>query len=291
MVSTTVVDNQQLCFQCNICDHENQVAREALTREDPTCRKCHSTVRFRAIIQVLTTELFGESLRISQIHPRRKNVAGVGLSCWEGYAVPLARKLGFANTFFHKAPRLDITDVTGLAEGQLDFLIASDVFEHVDPPVQRAFDNVRRVLKPDGIFVFSVPFTDPGVKGIPAVEHYPELFDYEVLKKGDSYVVRNITRDGTVQVFEDPVFHGGPGSTLELRLFSEASIIEAMLCAGFADVKIYGGNDPAHGIVWQAPWSVPIVARTNPEGHAKLPVTRPHGRLVSSLGSRLRRWM
>jgi SAM-dependent methyltransferase len=270
MKVTAVPDDAKICFQCNICDHVNHVLLAFLERDNPSCAKCHSSVRLRAIMQALTTELFGESLRISQIYPRRPQVSGLGLSCWDGYAIPLSRALGFTNTYFHQSPKLDIADVGSMAHPSQDFLIASDVFEHVDPPVQRAFDNAYKLLSPNGVFVFSVPFTHPGEKGVPALEHYPELFDYQVARENGSYMVRNTTRTGESQCFAAPVFHGGPGSTLELRVFSESSIIDAMLQAGFSEIAIYSGNEPRHGIHWTGKWSVPIVARMSPGGSPKL---------------------
>lgn len=289
MQVTRVPDDAQICFQCNICDHANHVSPTFLERDNPSCAKCHSSVRLRAIVQVLTTELFGESLRISQIYPHRQHVSGLGLSCWDGYAIPLSRALGFTNTYFHQAPKLDIANASALAHAGQDFLIASDVFEHVDPPLQRAFDNVHKLLSSTGVFVFSVPFTHPGEKAVPVLEHYPELFDYQVARENGAYVIRNTTRAGERQCFDAPVFHGGPGSTLELRVFSESAIIDAMLQAGFAEIVIYSGNEPRHGIYWSGKWSVPIVARMSSGGYPKLSFKRRPQRLQRMLAAVRRR--
>ena len=34
----------------------------------------------------------------------------------------------------------------------------------------------------------------------------------------------NWTADGRIETFDDLVFHGGPGSTLEMRVFSEDAL-------------------------------------------------------------------
>ncbi len=98
-------------------------------------------------------ELFGTSLVLSDF-PHRPDLAGIGLSDWEGYANPLAERLNYTNTFFHQAPLLDITSVGPDHSGRYDFIICSDVFEHVCQPVSKAFENAYRLLKPGGVMIF-----------------------------------------------------------------------------------------------------------------------------------------
>lgn len=256
--------DEPIAFLCNICDRENHADLARLTRDEPTCSKCGSSVRLRSIVQVLTTELFGRSLRLSEI-PNSPQLLGIGMSCWEGYANRLARRLGYQNTFYHCAPKFDITRPDPVMNGTLDFVIATDVFEHVDPPVSTAFVNTRKLLKPDGVFIFSVPFSHPGGEPAPTLEHFPELHDYEVQQTGDHFCLKNTTRTGETQMFDNLVFHGGPGSTLELRLFSEWSIVNELEAAGFNDITICSGSDLRHGIYWGHKWSVPIAARIHPK--------------------------
>jgi len=84
-------------------------------------------------------------------------LVGVGMSDWEGYANRLEKKLSYVNTYYHKAPLLDITAVDPSLSNLYDFIIATEVFEHISPPISRAFENVHRLLKPGGVFIFSVP--------------------------------------------------------------------------------------------------------------------------------------
>ncbi|MEO7051003.1 MAG: methyltransferase domain-containing protein [Rhodanobacter sp.] len=186
------------------------------------------------------------------------------MSCWEGYAGRLARHLSYRNTFYHQKPRLDISHIDAAMESTLDFVIASDVFEHVEPPVSLAFENVRRLLKPDGVFIFSVPYTHPGGEQHPTQEHFPQLHNYEIQRVDGRARMKNITRDGTVEYFDDLVFHGGPGSTLEMRLFSQWSVVRELECAGFHEVTIYSAADLRHGIHWPNKCSVPMAARVAP---------------------------
>ena len=89
--------------------------------------------------------------------PDRTDLRGIGLSDDWRYAEKLPSKLSYRNTFYHREPRLDLTDPPEELVGTLDFLIASDVLEHVAPPVERAFENAFRLLKPAGVFILTVP--------------------------------------------------------------------------------------------------------------------------------------
>jgi SAM-dependent methyltransferase len=246
---------ETISFHCNVCGADCRVAPEAISREIPSCHRCGSTVRLRAIVHLLTTELFGRSIALPDL-PHRKDIIGIGLSDSEAYAQPLARKLGYTNTYFHAEPRLDIADVPTERTGLYDFITASDVFEHVAPPVSRAFANARRLLKPGGVLIFSVPFT----LAPDTVEHFPDLHDYRLLETDHGWALENRTADGRNQVYSDLLFHGGPGSTLEMRLFSRSGLEREFAAAGFARMRVAAEPCPEHGIVWPEPWSIPMVA-------------------------------
>ena len=174
----------------------------------------------------------------------------------KSYANRLADKLNYQNTFLHRAPRLDLTAAPAQLSGHYDFIIASEVFEHVAPPVSRAFVNARRLLKSHGVLIVSVPYTlDPDNK-----EYYPELHDYRVVQSDGRWRLENRTADGRLQIYTDPAFHGGPGSTLEMRRFSRSGLIREFTDAGFAGVRIAEEPQREFGIVWPDPWSVPMVA-------------------------------
>ncbi len=190
--------------------------------------------------------------------PVNKSISGIGMSDWDGYALPLAEKLDYQNTFYHQEPRLDITNIPERLVETLDFVISTDVFEHVLSPVSRAFTNTLRLLKPGGVFIFTVPYT---LKGEHTVEHFDDLHDFEIVEENGDYVLKNKTPDGTVRIYRDLIFHGGPGSTLEMRVFSRASVLRELAEAGFTDIRERNQAVPQYGIYWDKPWSVPITAR------------------------------
>lgn len=250
-----VAPDEVVPYRCNICGTGNAARPSALTREAPTCAHCGSNVRFRAMVYLVTREVLGTPALLPSLR-RRDDIRGLGLSDAEAYARPLARKFAYENTYFHKAPRLDITALDPAREGRYDFLIASDVFEHVVPPVARAFANARRLLKPGGKFIFTVPFEHEGEP----IEHFPDLHDWTLAEVAGRFTLTNVTRDGRRQSFADLVFHGGPGSTLEMRVFSRSSVARAFADAGFAQVRFANDTYLPFGIHWPEPWSVPIVA-------------------------------
>ena len=124
-----------LLFYCNICGKLSLTDVRRLDRETPTCQACHSNARVRAVIQVLSTELFRENLLLPDF-PTRREIHGLGMTDWEGYAVKLSGKFDYQNTYYHEEPRLDIAAASIAPEFMgKDFIISSDVFEHVVPPV------------------------------------------------------------------------------------------------------------------------------------------------------------
>ena len=251
-------------FKCNICGRANRRSAAELGRENSSCSSCGSNVRTRGLLQALTLELFGVNLPLPDL-PHVKSLRGLGTSDDSSYAFHLTQKFDYRNTFYDREPRFDIAAPPEDEFGRYDFLISSEVFEHVPPPVERAFCNAFRLLKPSGVLVFTVPYS---LEPSPA-EHFPELHQFGLAQLGDTHVLVNRTREGEIQVFENIVFHGGRGSTLEMREFTEASLKAALTAAGFRDIRIYTENYEPFGVVRSESWSLPIAARKGSGGLSK----------------------
>ena len=77
---------------------------------------------------------------------------------------------------------------------------------------------------------------------VTAVEHFAGLHQTGIADIDGRPVLVNRSRDGGYEVFDELVFHGGQGSTLEMRVFSESDIrvrlTAAGLAAGFAAVLV-----------------------------------------------------
>ena len=245
-----------LNFICNICGQQAGLNLPTLHRERVSCLSCGSSLRFRAIIHHLSVELFRESIPLPEF-PVSPNIKGIGMSDWFFYANILTKKLSYTNTFYDQEPCLDITDIDPELENSLDFLISSDVFEHVAPPVSVAFENVYRLLKPGGVLIFSVPYKKYGI----TEEFFPNLYDFQITKEGEDFVLHNTTKNGQKEVFRDLEFHHGGGATLTMRLFSEQSLLEEFNKAGFSRVKIAKEPYFEQGIYWNQLTNLPFVIR------------------------------
>ena len=246
-----------MTFTCNVCGNRNEWSGGSLDREQPSCARCKSNVRMRAVVHALSQELFGVSLRLTDF-PLIKSLRGIGLSDANQYAERLAERFDYRNTFFDREPRLDITNPGPEHIGQYDFLIASEVFEHVAPPVERAFEAAHRLLKPSGVLILTVPYSLEKS----TVEHYPASGNFGVAQVDGQTVVVRRKETGEFEVFDRPVFHiGCSGAALEMREFSEAGLRDALGAAGFGEVRVCSERYEPFGIAQSEPWSLPIVAR------------------------------
>ena len=246
-------------FTCIVCGHRNHEVPlpQVQNREFQSCAHCRSSLRMRAIVRLLSVELFGKAMPLPAF-PVDASIRGIGMSDWEGIARPLAQKFSYVNTFYHAEPRMDIADIDEALVARHRFLISGDVFEHIPLfALERAFRNSRRLLEPGGIFILTVPFVREGETR----EHFPRLHDFRIEEVEGRRRLLNRTADGEDEVFENLVFHGGEGSTLEMRMFSEGDLLRRLRDAGFSSVQVRIDHDPAFGVDWPIDYAVPIVAR------------------------------
>jgi hypothetical protein len=242
-----------VAFTCNICGAENEV--EQFASEPATCR-CGSNVRIRALMHLLSIEIFGESFPLSEF-PRLKSIRGLGLSDKACYAELLAEKFDYANTFLDRDPRFDLSHPPAEWAGAFDFLLAADVLEHVAPPVERAMEAACRLLKPHGFFGITI-FCNASDR---MREHFPDLHEYRVVPLGGANVLINRRRDGQLEITDDLIFHGGSGATLEMREFGATALRQKLAQAGFCEVEFLDANVPGHGILFDHDTSQPLIAR------------------------------
>jgi len=209
-------------------------------------------------MNALSTELFGIPLSLLDF-PRVKSWRGLGSSDSNQYADRLATVFDYRNTFYDRQPRLDWSDPPEESSAY-DFVLSSDVFEHVAPPLDKAFRNVYDMLKSNGVLVFTVPYEIED-----SAEHFPDLHEYGMAEVGERHVLVNRTRGGETQIFENLNFHlSGSGESLEMRVYSEKTLRDSLAAAGFSSVKIHAGNYQPFGIVTAESWSLPISARKGP---------------------------
>ena len=245
-------------FQCNICGAANEFPPAGFGRDDASCAGCGSTVRLRALLRALSVEIFGMPLTLADF-PVMKSIRGLGMADQAECASMLQWRFDYRNTFYHEAPRFDISQPPE-REGAFDFILAGDIFEHVAPPVEQSLANARALLKPHGFLAMSVPYSLEATTR----EHFAELHEFGLLTAGRRLALVNRTRSGEWQVFDNLAFHGGRGSTLELRLFSEADLRKKLAAAGFERVEFAAAEYPPFGIVHRESCSLPAIAARQP---------------------------
>lgn len=212
-------------------------------------------MRFRNVVYCLSLVVKDHD-NILQNFPIKKHLSGLGLSDDECYSKYLKKIFSYTNTFFHTDPKLDITSIPNNLESSLDFLISSDVFEHVVPPVSKAFINSFKMLKNGGWLILTVPHFDAESK-----EHYPNLNDFEIIDFRGSRILLNRTKDGKLEAFDGLVFHGGAGKTLEMRSFSRIQLLNELKDAGFVNIRIVNEDVPEYGIIHPNSDGCPILAQ------------------------------
>jgi SAM-dependent methyltransferase len=172
--------------------------------------------------------------------PRDWSRRGVGLSDAPPLSPALASRFFYTNTFYHQYPHLDITNPPPELDGELDFIVCSDVLEHIPYLlIEPALAGLLRCLRPRGVAVITVP-----VAGERTYEYYPGLTEFELVEQESRPPVVNWTDTAGVRHTDtSPDMHDGGGLTLTFRLWGPKDVEARLLSAGFEPV-------------WQ-PWPAP----------------------------------
>jgi len=242
-----------VAFTCNVCGANNRV--EKFATEPATCG-CGSNVRVRALMHLLSMELFGRALALPDF-PKLKSIRALGMTDKPGYAAVLAEKFDYTNTYYEGTPRFDFTEPHPELYGTCDFLVSADVLEHVAPPVERTLEEICKLLKPHGFLAATVPCARTDTMR----EHFPDLHEYRVVRLGNAEILVNRRRDGSLEVREDLVFHEGPGAVLEMRRFGVGGLQAQLLGAGFREVRFLTADVAEAGILFDDDVSLPLIAR------------------------------
>jgi hypothetical protein len=81
---------------------------------------------------------------------------------------------------------------------------------------------------------------------------------------GGDPVLVNRRRDGSLEVRDDLIFHGGSGATLEMREFGTTALQNSLRQAGFREVFFLTENLPPIGVLFDHDVSQPLIARKEP---------------------------
>jgi hypothetical protein len=172
--------------------------------------------------------------------PKDWSRIGIGLDEHESIFATFPTRWRFINTHLEGFPRLDLRSLEPTQRGSAEFVICSDVLEHVLPPASDAAVGLRELLKPQGFAVVSVP---TGAFEGETKEWYPDLAKINALSRDEFEWVDG---DGDLRRDTHPTFHGGTGLTLEFRVFTDASIRALLESVGF--VVAPHPVDPLRGV-------------------------------------------
>lgn len=163
----------ELAGRCSLCGWEGMFRRtHASERETLACEVCRATLRYRGQAAVIVDRL-GEG-RVDTLAGLVEAGMLSGLDIFEpGFAGPFRRWLGQARRYeksFYDPDlpsgtrRGDMTCqdlmATSFADDSFDLVLTSDIFEHVRKPFA-AFAEVRRILRPGGLHIWTVPMAMP----------------------------------------------------------------------------------------------------------------------------------
>lgn len=249
-------------FTCNICAANVPDLEPNVDPEGSLCRACGSNIRQRALAHLVADTLYGEPLLLRNF-PCKGDVIGLGISDSPAFAKRLKRALpGYENTQFdsalvsEEAPYLDIVNPAQRFFACADFITCSEVLEHVQPPVQSAFEGLYSLLKPGGTLILTVPYSFAGT-----IEHFPDLHEWHLENRDPAVVLVNRTRAGTLEEFRNLRFHGGGDAVLEMRVFGLEDIFGHLEAAGFRHIRVREENLLTNGIFFKYNWGLPITAR------------------------------
>jgi hypothetical protein len=101
------------------------------------------------------------------------------------------------------------------------------------------------MLNHNGVLILSVPTFDISNH----LEHFPLMDKYEIIKYESDYLL--VTKEkGVYKIYNKLIFHGGPGTTLEMRKFSHLKLINDLKIIGFSKVITLEQAIPDNGIYW-----------------------------------------
>jgi hypothetical protein len=126
--------------------------------------------------------------------------------------------------------------------------------------VDRAFCTLSRLLKPAGVLILTTPYSLENE----TIEHFPGFYETGLTEINGKPVLVNRSEDGRYEVFDRLAFHGGHGSTLEMRIFAESDIRARLAAAGFDTIRFEAAGSKKFGVVFAGPCSLPIIAARNP---------------------------
>lgn len=179
---------------CYLCGNQNSfLLEEGNTLREARCSACDASTRNSDVAKVIVNTFTGKDITLKEAMPYLKDLA-----IYESESTgPIHNILINSNNYIFSEYFKDITpgtinkqgirceDLQNLSfqDNIFDLVITQDVFEHIGEP-GKAFSEIRRVLKPNGYHIFTVP-------------HH----------EGRKTLKRAILKDGGDEFLQPPIYH------------------------------------------------------------------------------------
>jgi SAM-dependent methyltransferase len=201
-------------------------------REGARCAECGNSLRSRQLALAIVGQMNARlalshtSLRELCEDPRASGLAVAEINSSGGLHPYLARLPGLRySEYGSTSPDIPSEDLLELSYGDdiFDLVLTSDTLEHV-PDFDRALAEIRRVLKPDGLHIFTIPV----------------VWDRQTRERASVI-------DGELVHHLPPSYHGEPtGNAADFLVFYEfgADVIANIRGAGFELSLVQDARNP-----------------------------------------------
>lgn len=226
---------------CGLCGSERGFHASGASsdpREGLPCLSCGCNARQRAAASALLDALAGQGARNARVyiseHASPLYLAlrpRIGQLVGGEFAIRWLRRVRMAAWLLLRGvPEwIRLRDVTALdfGDSQLDAVLCLDVLEHV-PSHQAALAEFRRVLRPGGLLLLTVPFYD---------------------QNECSETIARVGDDGQVEFLGEPEYHGDPrGGGVPCFHHFGWDMIATVRDAGFSDAVLARAWQPEQGV-------------------------------------------
>lgn len=154
--------------RCNLCGNQNAfLSDEGNSLREARCSSCGASVRNSDVARVIVDTFTKKHITLQEAVPYLKDI-----SIYESESTgPIHNILINTNNYVFSEYFRDVVPGTTNNQGvrcedlqnlkfldnAFDLVITQDVFEHIREPL-KAFSEIRRILKPNGYHIFTVPF-------------------------------------------------------------------------------------------------------------------------------------
>lgn len=227
---------------CSVCGgYRKIIITSGNLREDGICENCNSNTRKRHIAKVLLG-LIKRKIKIRGFRclhkiPDKANIAIYNVESNGALHEGLKHIKNYVCSEYFGPPEIIGNEQNGILnidlrnipfkENSFDFVVTTEVFEHVPDPY-KGFGEIYRVLKKGGAHIFTVPYKGSGKDEIRAI----------------------IDKDGNITHLYEPEYHGDPirgDGILVYTIFAD-EMQEKLTNMGF-QVSINHRRNPIIGIL------------------------------------------